>query len=123
MLFRAIDKDGNGKLDQAELQTAFRAAGLTVSNRRMGEFFADMDKNNDGYVTFDEWRYVQPSTLRSFLSGGAAYIVFARRSARFWSLDVSRAHGHVPPSVARHYITMHPNKSSASGSCTTCRHL
>ncbi|OAQ81950.1 calcium dependent mitochondrial carrier protein [Purpureocillium lilacinum] len=56
LLFRAIDKDGNGKLDQAELQTAFRAAGLTVSNRRMGEFFADMDKNNDGYVTFDEWR-------------------------------------------------------------------
>lgn len=39
-----------------ELQSAFRAAGLTVSNRRLSEFFNDMDKNHDGFVSFDEWR-------------------------------------------------------------------
>lgn len=55
-LFQSIDRDGNGKLDKAELQTAFKAAGLTVSNRRLHNFFSDMDQNNDGYVTFDEWR-------------------------------------------------------------------
>ncbi|KAI8715714.1 hypothetical protein NCS52_01079700 [Fusarium sp. LHS14.1] len=55
-LFRAIDKDGNGKLDKLELQTAFKNAGLTLSNRRLAEFFNDMDLNNDGYVSFDEWR-------------------------------------------------------------------
>ncbi|EHK18707.1 uncharacterized protein TRIVIDRAFT_57584 [Trichoderma virens Gv29-8] len=55
-LFKSIDRDGNGKLDQAELQTAFKAAGLTVSNRRLHDFFSDMDQNNDGYVSFDEWR-------------------------------------------------------------------
>ncbi|KAH7210969.1 mitochondrial carrier domain-containing protein [Fusarium oxysporum] len=55
-LFRSIDKDGNGKLDKLELQTAFKNAGLTLSNRRLTEFFDDMDLNNDGYVTFDEWR-------------------------------------------------------------------
>ncbi|ODA83923.1 hypothetical protein RJ55_02440 [Drechmeria coniospora] len=55
-LFKAIDKDGNGKLDMKELQTAFRTAGLTVSNRRLAEFFQDMDKNLDGYVSFEEWR-------------------------------------------------------------------
>ncbi|EGR46088.1 uncharacterized protein TRIREDRAFT_80775 [Trichoderma reesei QM6a] len=55
-LFKSIDRDGNGKLDKAELQTAFKAAGLTVSNRRLHDFFGDMDQNNDGYVTFDEWR-------------------------------------------------------------------
>ncbi|KAL4732571.1 hypothetical protein ACLX1H_001588 [Fusarium chlamydosporum] len=55
-LFRSIDKDGNGKLDKLELQTAFKNAGLTLSNRRLSEFFDDMDFNNDGYVTFDEWR-------------------------------------------------------------------
>ncbi|PHH83938.1 hypothetical protein CDD83_2759 [Cordyceps sp. RAO-2017] len=55
-LFKAIDKDGNGKLDIRELQSAFRAAGLTVSNRRLSEFFNDMDKNHDGFVSFDEWR-------------------------------------------------------------------
>lgn len=57
-LFRSIDKDGNGKLDKLELQTAFKSAGLTLSNRRLSEFFDDMDFNNDGYVTFDEWRLV-----------------------------------------------------------------
>lgn len=57
-LFLKIDKDGNGKLDMKELQTAFRIAGLTVSNARLTEFFNDMDRNNDGYVSFGEWRYV-----------------------------------------------------------------
>lgn len=56
LLFRAIDKDGNGKLDVKELQTAFGTAGLTVPNRRLTHFFNDLDRNNDGYVTFDEWR-------------------------------------------------------------------
>ena len=46
----------NGKLDKRELQTAFKAAGLTVSNQRLNDFFADLDINNDGYVCFDEWR-------------------------------------------------------------------
>ncbi|KAK2593976.1 hypothetical protein QQS21_008335 [Conoideocrella luteorostrata] len=55
-LFHAIDKDGNGKLDATELQTAFRTAGLSVSSRRLEDFFHDLDRNNDGYVSFDEWR-------------------------------------------------------------------
>jgi solute carrier family 25 phosphate transporter 23/24/25/41 len=55
-LFKSIDRDGNGKLDKSELQTAFKAAGLTVSKRRLNDFFGDMDLNNDGYVSFDEWR-------------------------------------------------------------------
>ncbi|KAL6886997.1 mitochondrial carrier domain-containing protein [Trichoderma evansii] len=55
-LFKSIDRDGNGKLDKSELQRAFKAAGLTVSNRRLNDFFSDMDVNNDGYVSFDEWR-------------------------------------------------------------------
>lgn len=64
-LFRSIDRDGNGKLDLKELQTAFRNAGLTVSNRRLLDFFNDMDHNNDGFITFDEWRYVNLSLLQS----------------------------------------------------------
>ncbi|PNY23910.1 Calcium-binding mitochondrial carrier SAL1 [Tolypocladium capitatum] len=56
LLFKTIDKDGNGKLDMKELQTAFRTAGLTVSSRRLSDFFNDMDENHDGYVSFDEWR-------------------------------------------------------------------
>lgn len=55
-LFKAIDKDGNGKLDMAELQTAFKQAGLSVSNKRLDLFFHDMDINDDGFITFEEWR-------------------------------------------------------------------
>jgi Ca2+-binding EF-hand superfamily protein len=58
VLFTAIDGDGNGKIDMRELQTAFKSAGLSVSSRRLSEFFNDMDLNNDGYVSFNEWRYV-----------------------------------------------------------------
>lgn len=64
-LFRSIDKDGNGKLDKLELQTAFKNAGLTLSSRRLAEFFNDMDLNNDGYVSFDEWRLVTPFSIFS----------------------------------------------------------
>lgn len=64
-LFRSIDRDGNGKLDLKELQGAFRNAGLTVSNRRLLDFFNDMDHNHDGFITFDEWRYVNLSLLQS----------------------------------------------------------
>ncbi|KAH6877272.1 mitochondrial carrier domain-containing protein [Thelonectria olida] len=56
VLFRSIDKDGNGQLDKKELQTAFKHAGLTISNRRLTEFFDDIDINNDGFISFDEWR-------------------------------------------------------------------
>lgn len=55
-MFKAIDKDGNGKLDLAELQTAFKQAGLSVSNKRLDLFFHDMDINDDGFITFEEWR-------------------------------------------------------------------
>ncbi|KAH7149798.1 mitochondrial carrier domain-containing protein [Dactylonectria estremocensis] len=55
-LFRSIDKDGDGKLDKSELQVAFKNVGLTVSKRRLSEFFDDVDLNNDGYISFDEWR-------------------------------------------------------------------
>ncbi|RDA92562.1 hypothetical protein CP533_0926 [Ophiocordyceps camponoti-saundersi (nom. inval.)] len=55
-LFKSIDKDENGQLDMTELQLAFRAAGLTVSNKRLSEFFNDMDRNHDGFISFDEWR-------------------------------------------------------------------
>ncbi|KAI1300811.1 mitochondrial carrier domain-containing protein [Xylaria venustula] len=55
-LFRSIDRDRNGKLDKEELQAAFQKAGLTVPNRRLDDFFADIDHNRDGFITYEEWR-------------------------------------------------------------------
>lgn len=59
ILFQAIDKNRDGKLDKNELLTAFKGAGLTVSKRRLADFFDDMDINHDGYINFDEWRFVK----------------------------------------------------------------
>ncbi|KAK2016507.1 calcium-binding mitochondrial carrier SAL1 [Colletotrichum eremochloae] len=56
ILFQSIDKDNDGRLDKTELQEAFRRAGLVVPMRKLGAFFGDMDMNNDGYISFEEWR-------------------------------------------------------------------
>ncbi|KAI0406259.1 mitochondrial carrier domain-containing protein [Xylaria palmicola] len=55
-LFQSIDHDNNGKLDKQELQAAFHRAGLAVPNRRLDEFFVDMDHNRDGFISYEEWR-------------------------------------------------------------------
>lgn len=57
-LFDSIDKDNNGKLDKLELGAAFRSAGLTVSSHKLDQFFREVDKNNDGVISFEEWRFV-----------------------------------------------------------------
>ncbi|KAJ8124059.1 hypothetical protein ONZ43_g135 [Nemania bipapillata] len=55
-LFQSIDRDKNGKLDKEELQAAFHKVGLAVPNRRLEEFFKDIDHNSDGFITYEEWR-------------------------------------------------------------------
>lgn len=55
-MFQSIDKNGDGKLDKSELQAAFKQAGLLVSSRKLDQFFDQVDANNDGVVSFEEWR-------------------------------------------------------------------
>jgi hypothetical protein len=70
LLFRSIDKNGDGKVGKEELRMAFKSAGLAVPGSRLDGFFNDIDMNNDGYISFDEWRYVyfhvQSQSLSSF---------------------------------------------------------
>ncbi|KAK3345362.1 mitochondrial carrier domain-containing protein [Neurospora tetraspora] len=56
LLFRSIDRDKDGRLDKNELRSAFKKAGLTVSNKRLSGFFDEVDMDHDGYISFDEWR-------------------------------------------------------------------
>ncbi|KAK1777898.1 mitochondrial carrier domain-containing protein [Copromyces sp. CBS 386.78] len=56
LLFRSIDRDKDGRLDKNELRSAFKKAGLTVSNQRLSGFFDEVDMDHDGYISFDEWR-------------------------------------------------------------------
>ncbi|KAF2085154.1 calcium dependent mitochondrial carrier protein-like protein [Saccharata proteae CBS 121410] len=55
-LFRNIDRNNDGKLEKCELQAAFARAGLAVPNSKLEQFFSEVDANNDGVITFDEWR-------------------------------------------------------------------
>jgi solute carrier family 25 phosphate transporter 23/24/25/41 len=57
-LFSSIDHNHDGKLDKQELQAAFSRAGLAVPNSKLDTFFSEVDKNNDGTISFEEWRYV-----------------------------------------------------------------
>lgn len=62
-LFRSIDTDQDGRVEKAELQNAFKKAGITVPTRKLTEFFNEIDLNNDGYISFDEWRCVLRTSL------------------------------------------------------------
>lgn len=55
-LFYSIDHNRDGKLEKQELKSAFKTAGLTVSNRKLDQFFSQVDTNNDGVVSYEEWR-------------------------------------------------------------------
>lgn len=56
-LFETIDRNHNGEIDKNELKEAFARAGVTVSNAKLDEFFRLMDVNNDGVISYSEWRY------------------------------------------------------------------
>ncbi|EEP75521.1 conserved hypothetical protein [Uncinocarpus reesii 1704] len=55
-LFESIDRDHDGHVDKEELKSAFARAGLTVRKSKLDQFFSEMDTNNDGVISFEEWR-------------------------------------------------------------------
>lgn len=57
-MFQSIDRDHNGEIDKMELRNAFSRSGVTVSSAKLDRFFAEVDKNNDGVISYTEWRYM-----------------------------------------------------------------
>lgn len=64
-LFKSIDTDHNGHISREELQMAFGRAGLAVPKSKLDVFFSEVDANNDGSISFEEWRYVHSPTRLS----------------------------------------------------------
>ena len=56
-IFHSVDLDSNGKIDKTELQEALERAGITANGERLQQFFEFMDRNRDGVISFEEWRY------------------------------------------------------------------
>ena len=59
-LFRNIDRNRNGEIDKNELKSAFANSEVTVSSAKLEAFFSDVDTNQDGVISYEEWRYVCP---------------------------------------------------------------
>ncbi|KAJ5295521.1 hypothetical protein PENANT_c001G08278 [Penicillium antarcticum] len=55
-MFQRIDRNHNGEIDKSELKNAFAQSGVTVSSAKLDRFFAEVDKNNDGVISYTEWR-------------------------------------------------------------------
>ncbi|KAJ5770442.1 uncharacterized protein N7511_002493 [Penicillium nucicola] len=55
-MFQRIDRNHNGEIDKNELRNAFAQSGVTVSSAKLDRFFAEVDKNNDGVISYTEWR-------------------------------------------------------------------
>lgn len=55
-LFKGIDHNHDGKISKDELKAAFRRAGLAVPNNKLDAFFTEVDSDNDGTISFAEWR-------------------------------------------------------------------
>lgn len=56
-IFHSVDKDSNGKIDKTELHEALERAGIAANGDRLQQFFEFMDRNRDGVISFEEWRY------------------------------------------------------------------
>ncbi|KAJ5800182.1 uncharacterized protein N7518_002250 [Penicillium psychrosexuale] len=74
-MFQSIDRNKNGEIDKMELRNAFSRSGVTVSSAKLDRFFAEVDKNHDGVISYTEWRdfllflpLQSPTDLRAVLS-------------------------------------------------------
>lgn len=56
-MFQSIDHNKNGEIDKNELRNAFAQSGVTVSSSKLDQFFAEVDKNHDGVISYTEWRF------------------------------------------------------------------
>lgn len=57
-LFKGIDHNDDGNISKTELRAALSRAGLAVPSSNLDRFFEEVDTNNDGTISFEEWRYV-----------------------------------------------------------------
>jgi hypothetical protein len=73
-LFKTIDYNGDGKISKPELRAALSRAGMAVPNTNLDNFFNEVDTNNDGTISFEEWRYVYQQGCSGLCQGQVAVL-------------------------------------------------
>lgn len=75
-IFNAIDADGNGYLDLKEIGDVATALGFPMEDDKLKVAFKEMDENNNGRVSMDEfvhwWNHDTDSVYRKNLAGELA---------------------------------------------------
>ena len=67
-LFEVADLNKNGKVEQEELEAAFRLLGFDwLQEKQVKGIFKRADTDEDGYIDMDEWMQEAPKTLRTNL--------------------------------------------------------
>lgn len=68
VLFKLIDKDGDGKIDSDELKDAVSALGFSwLQEKQINGILKRADTNNDGQVDYEEFMKEVPKTLKTNL--------------------------------------------------------
>lgn len=54
-IFKEMDADGNGSIDQAELKAAFAAAGVNLTAKEAQTMMHEADEDGDGFIDAEEF--------------------------------------------------------------------
>jgi len=54
-IFKEMDADSNGSIDQAELKEAFAKVGVTLSAKELKEMMTEADEDGDGQIDSAEF--------------------------------------------------------------------
>jgi len=55
MVFDELDVDGDGYITRSELRTAFQRMGHVLNDQEIKTIYKQVDANNDGKITFEEF--------------------------------------------------------------------
>jgi Ca2+-binding EF-hand superfamily protein len=54
-VFKKFDKDGNGLLTADEIMNTMKSLGIEISSQDVKELVKEMDENNDGKISYEEF--------------------------------------------------------------------
>jgi Ca2+-binding EF-hand superfamily protein len=54
-VFKKFDQDGNGLISADEILSTMKSIGIEISDNDVKELIKEMDSNNDGKISYEEF--------------------------------------------------------------------